>query len=52
MTEKEIEDFEIVKPLSSKKQEIRATGVCGKCNKRYTDVPVIDKVAQCPNCIE
>lgn len=32
------------------KNDVRESGVCGKCRKRYTAVPVIDRVPQCPNC--
>lgn len=32
------------------KNDVRASGVCGKCRKRYTAVPVIDGAPQCPNC--
>ena len=35
---------------SALKNDQRASGVCGKCRKRYTAVPVIDGVPQCPNC--
>ena len=32
------------------KDDVRESGVCGKCRKRYTAVPVIDGVPQCPRC--
>ncbi len=32
------------------KDDVRASGVCGKCRKRFTAVPVINGVPQCPNC--
>jgi len=35
---------------SALKDDKRASGVCGKCRKRYTAVPVIDGVPQCPHC--
>lgn len=38
------------KPLNAIKSEIRASGHCDKCRKRYYDVPVIDGVPQCTNC--
>lgn len=31
-------------------KDIRASGVCGKCRKRYTAVPVINGAPQCPTC--
>jgi len=30
--------------------DIRASGYCLLCRERYTDVPVIDGIAVCPNC--
>ena len=48
---KEVEDFtEKISAPTAKIKDIRASGVCGKCRKRYTAVPVIDGVPQCTNC--
>lgn len=33
-------------------KEVRTSGYCQKCRERYTDVPVIDGVIICPNCIK
>ena len=44
-------DFtEKINAPTAMKNEVRASGVCGKCRKRYTAVPVINGVPQCPNC--
>ncbi len=37
-------------PSASGVTDIRASGVCGKCRKRYTAVPVINGAPQCPIC--
>jgi len=30
--------------------DVRVSGRCGKCNTRYTNVPLIDGVPQCTIC--
>jgi len=30
--------------------DIRESGYCRICQQRYTDVPVIDRIAACPRC--
>ena len=48
---KEIKDFtERISAPSALKDDVRASGVCGKCRKRFTAVPVINGVPQCPDC--
>lgn len=48
---KKKEDFtEKIDAPVALKDDVRASGVCGKCRKRYTAVPVINGVPQCPIC--
>jgi len=49
---KETVDFteKIKAPSVMGVKDIRASGVCGTCRKRYTAVPVINGSPQCPNC--
>lgn len=43
MSDKEIDIVEFP-------EDIRESGYCIICRERYTNVPVIDRIAVCPNC--
>jgi len=44
------EEDEIV-PTVYRSRNVRQSGYCAKCRERYNDVPVIDGVVACPNCL-